>query len=315
LLPDYGVEFSPPPRPIFSAYKLRRLANILPSCSPGGIGHSLALEFHAHNFRVFAAGRDLSSFATLAARGIEILPLTVDSEPSIQSLLDTLTPLLHGRGLDYLVNNAGINYTVPALDINLPEVRDVFETNVFGVMRLCQVFAPLLTEAKGTIVMVGSLAGVIPYAFGSVYNASKAALHAYANTLRVEMAPLGVSVITVVTGGVKSRIGRKSRVLPEDSVYAALDEEYRARLTHSQVGAMANEEYANSVVRQVLPGAGPWPWRWFLKDARKRWIWEGNKSWVVWALAGGWVWSGFWDWYFTRAFRLWKLGKSKPKRT
>jgi 1-acylglycerone phosphate reductase len=78
-----------------------------------------------------------------------------------------------------------------------------------------QVFAPLLIQAKGTIVMVGSLAGVIPYVFGSVYNASKAALHAYANTLRVEMKPLGVSVITIVTGGVKSRISRTERMLPE----------------------------------------------------------------------------------------------------
>jgi len=240
--------------------------------------------------------------------------LTVDSEESIQSLVSTLKPLLHGRGLDYLVNNAGVNYTVPALDIELPGVRDVFETNVFGVMRLCQVFAPLLIEAQGTIVMIGSLAGVIPYVFGSVYNASKAALHAYANTLRVEMAPLGVSVITVVTGGVKSRIARTSRVLPEDSLYAVVEEEYQGRLTHSQMGAMPNEEYARSVASQVLHGAGPWPWRWLLKDARKRWIWQGNKSWVVWALSGGWSWSGFFDWYFTRAFGLWKIGKSKSKR-
>jgi 1-acylglycerone phosphate reductase len=184
-------------------------------------------------------------------------------------------------------------------------------------MRLCQVFAPLLIEAKGTVVMIGSLAGVMPYVFGSVYNASKAALHAYANTLRVEMAPFGVSVITIVTGGVKSRIARTARALPEVSLYADVEEEYQGRLTHSQMGAMANEDYANSVVRQVLPGAGPWPWRWILKDARKRWIWQGNKSWVVWALSGGWMWSGFWDWYFTRAFGLWKIGRNRTngKRT
>jgi 1-acylglycerone phosphate reductase len=239
--------------------------------------------------------------------------LTVDSEESIQSLLATVKPLLRGRGLDYLVNNAGVNYTVPALDIDLASVRHVFETNVFAVMRLSQVFAPLLIEAKGTVVMVGSLAGVMPYVFGSVYNASKAALHAYANTLRVEMAPFGVRVITVVTGGVKSRIARTDRALPETSLYADVEEEYQARQTHSQVGAMANQDYADSVVRQVLPGAGPWPWRWILRDARNKWIWEGNKSGLVWALTGGWMWSGFWDWYFTRAFGLWKIGRSAKK--
>jgi 1-acylglycerone phosphate reductase len=67
----------------------------------------------------------------------------------------------------------------------------------------------------------------------------------------------------------------------------------------------------------VVPGAGPWPWRWILKDARKKWIWQGNKSWVVWTLSGGWLWSGFWDLYFTRAFGLWKIARNKKsdKRT
>ena len=161
--------------------------------------------------------------------------------------------------------------------------------------------------------MVGSLAGVIPYVFGSVYNASKAALHAYANTLRVEMKPLGVSVITIVTGGVKSRISRAERMLPENSFYADVEEEYQARLHHSQMGAMANEEYAKSVVEQILPDGALWPWSWLLRGSRKRWIWEGNKSWVVWFVAGGWVWSGFWDWYFTRAFGLWKIGRKQKK--
>ncbi len=79
----------------------------------------------------------------------------------------------------------GRNYTVPALDVDFDEVKQTFEVNVFAVMRMCQAFAPLIIQAKGTIVQIGSLAGVMPYVFGSTYNASKAALHAYSNTLRV----------------------------------------------------------------------------------------------------------------------------------
>jgi len=215
--------------------------------------------------------------------------------------------------LDYLVHNAGVSFTVPALDVDVAEARKCFDANFFAVVRITQLFAPLLIKAKGTIVMVGSLAGVIPYVFGSIYNASKAALHAYANTLRVELAPFDVKVITAVTGGVKSNLtSHLKRVLPENSVYSEIDQYYQRRQGHSQEGAMTNEAYAESVVKQVLPGAGPWPWRWLLRDARKRWIWEGNKAWIVWFLSGGWTWSGFFDLYFARQFQLWRLrGKNK----
>ena len=288
---------------------------LITGCTPGGIGHSLALTFHSHNLRVFATARSISSLASLSFLGIETLPLTVDSESSIQSCLSEITARTNGRGLDYLVNNAGRNYTVPALDVEMDEVRATFETNLFAVIRLVQVFSPLLVQARGTIVMIGSLAGVMPYVFGSVYNASKAALHAYSNTLRVEMEPLGVKVITVVTGGVKSRISRVGRVLPEKSYYAELDEQYKRRQGHSQEGATSNEDYAASVVRQVLPGAGPWPWRWLSRDARKRWIWEGNKSGLVWLVSGGWLWSGFLDWYMTRVFQLWRVRRGSKEKT
>jgi 1-acylglycerone phosphate reductase len=201
---------------------------------------------------------------------------------------------------------------MPALDINVSEARKIFDVNVFAIMRLCQVFAPLLITAHGTIVMIGSLAGVIPYVFGGVYNASKAALHAYANTLRVELAPFDVKVITIVTGGVKSNLASHvRRVLPEHSVYSPLEANYVRRQGHSQEGAMLNEAYARSVVAQVLPGAGPWPWRWLMGDVKRKWVWEGNKSWLVYFLAGGWMWSGVFDWWMTRTFQLWRLRKQK----
>lgn len=287
---------------------------LVTGCSPGGIGHSLAKSFHNHGLRVFATARSSETLSSLSSLGIETVSLTVDSEDSRQACFEQIQTLTQGRGLDYLVNNAGRNYTMPALDVELDQIRETFETNVFAVMRLVQLFSPLLIQARGTVVMIGSVAGVVPYVFGSVYNASKAALHTYANTLRVEMAPLGVSVITVVTGGVKSRIARVERVLPETSYYGVLDPQYQRRQKHSQEGAQTNEDYAESVVRQVLPGAGPWPWRWLLNDARRRWIWEGNKSWLVYYMSGGYTWTGFFDHYLSRVFELWRLRK-KDKKT
>jgi 1-acylglycerone phosphate reductase len=285
------------------------------SCSPGGIGHSLALAFHKRNFRVFATARSAEALSALKSAGIETVSLEVNNDDSVKACVDSINRWTDANGLDMLINNAGINYAVPALDINIPDAKAIFDTNVFAVMRLCQVFAPLLIQKKGTIVMIGSLAGVLPYVFGSVYNASKAALHAYANTLRVELAPFGVKVITVVTGGVKTNLAtRIKRVLPENSYYSELDEAYQRRQLYANELGMSNEQYAERVIQQIIPGGGPWPWRWIFRDARKRWIWDGAKAGLVYWLSGSWAWSGVFDWYFTRVFQLYKLrspGKAK----
>lgn len=169
---------------------------------------------------------------------------------------------------------------------------------MFSVMRMCKEFTPLLIETKGTIVQTGSVAGIMPYAWGAPYNASKAALHAFSDTLRVELAPLGVRVVNIVTGGVKSNIARTHRVLPPDSYYQLLAEDYESRLTHSQQLGMDTEQYVKSVVRQVLAGDG--------MLSKTRWIWEGKMSWVVWF---GWSYlpTAVFDWYFTSKFKLAKL--------
>ncbi|EME48363.1 hypothetical protein DOTSEDRAFT_67434 [Dothistroma septosporum NZE10] len=266
---------------------------LITGCTPGGIGHSLAREFHSKGFRVFATARKATSISDLEAQGIETLSLEVTSAESIRVLKNEVSTRTGGT-LDILVNNAGRNYTVPALDVEMDEIRQTFEANLFGVMAMCQAFAPLLIETKGTIVQIGSLAGIMPYVFGSVYNASKAALHSYSDTLRVELAPFDVKVMTVVTGGVKSNIARTHRDLPKDSIYLPLKEEYEERLTHSQAMGMPNEDYAKSVVRQVLNRPG------------KMQIWEGGKSRLVWFVSNylpKWVLGAA----MTRMFKLWKL--------
>lgn len=189
------------------------------------------------------------------------------------------------------------DYTVPAIDASLTEIQATFTTNLFAVMHICKAFSPLLIRSRGTIVQIGSVAGVIPYVFGSVYNASKAALHSYSDSLRVEMAPFGVSVITVVTGGVKSNISRTKRALPEDSLYAELEESYKLRQGHSQVVGVDNRDYAKEVVGKVLAGDG-----WFWK---RRTIWAGgNADMVRWVNMVLGIDSGFWDWMMTRMFGL-----------
>ncbi|EAU37707.1 predicted protein [Aspergillus terreus NIH2624] len=258
----------------------KRKSVLITGCSPGGIGNALAREFHRQGLRVFATARDAKTIEDLASVGIETLSLVVDDKE---------------------------NYTVPAMEVDLAEARATFETNFISVISMCQTFLPLLIKAKGTIVQIGSVAGVIPYVFGSVYNASKAALHSFSETLRVELAPFGVNVTTVVTGGVQSRIARTQRSLLPNSIYAPIEDEYHRRVTHSQDGAMPNTAYAKSVVAQVLYGSAPWRWFWPWAQGRKNWIWEGNKSWVVWLVAGGWGWTGLFQRIMARMFKLYRL--------
>lgn len=80
---------------------------------------------------------------------------------------------------------------MPATDTQVSEVEKMFRVNVFGPMRVVHFLHSFLIEAKGVVVNIGSIGGVCPYVYGAAYNASKAALHHYGNTLRVEMRPFG----------------------------------------------------------------------------------------------------------------------------
>jgi NAD(P)-dependent dehydrogenase (short-subunit alcohol dehydrogenase family) len=86
---------------------------------------------------------------------------------------------------------------MPLLDADLKESRRVFDVNYFGVLAVTQAFAPLLIQSKGRVVNISSVAQFVPVPWLGVYNSSKAALGIYSDTLRMEMAPLGVKVINV----------------------------------------------------------------------------------------------------------------------
>lgn len=163
-----------------------------------------------------------------------------------------------------------------------------------------------------------------------MYSASKAALHSFSDTLRVKLAPFGcvtssfprhlagnnlsnVNMTTIVTGGVQSCIARVKHTLAPNSPYAPIDDEYNHRVMHSQDGAMPHIAYARSVVTQILYGTAPWRWLWPWAQDCKSWIWEGNKSWLVWFLSRGWAWTGIFHYVMTRMLKLYKLRKVSEK--
>lgn len=183
-----------------------------------GIGHATAIELAKRGYKVFAAARRLEPMRDLENdHGVIIFKLDVLSLEDVRAAKDFLTQQTDGY-LDLLFNNAGQSCTFPAIDVTDEWFTQCFEVNVFGPMRLVRELAPLLINAKGTIGFTGSVSGMVPFPFSCVYSSSKAAIHQYAATLRIEMKPFGVRVLNVVTGGVKTDIEDK-RSLPQSSLF------------------------------------------------------------------------------------------------
>ncbi|TFY68289.1 hypothetical protein EVG20_g3620 [Dentipellis fragilis] len=266
---------------------------LITGCSAGGIGHALALEFKlkgqpcywtlrsgssfatelSPGYRVFATSRNLKSMADLPEKGIEILALDVTKQENVKEARDKVAELTGGK-LNVLVNNAGALYAVPATDIDIEEAKKLFDVNLFGAMEMVKQFIHLLIASQdGRILNIGSVAGTLPLPFGATYNASKAAMHAYSDTLRVELAPFGIQVTTVVPGGVKSNIARTERQLAPDSLYQPISDEYQKRLTTSQTStSVTAEECAREITKEAL------------KSRQKLWLWTAALSTTSWFL-------------------------------
>ncbi|KAJ2827553.1 hypothetical protein FBU31_003141 [Coemansia sp. 'formosensis'] len=180
---------------------------LISGCSAGGIGHHLALEFAAHGCRVFAGVRTLSKAQTLVDNPrIEAVELDVTDDASVDAAVAYVLAATGGR-IDLLVNNAGIHCVGPAVEVPLAQVQKVFDTNFTGLVRLCRAVAPVMMDRRqGTIVNVGSAGGYVSTPWIGVYAASKAAVHAYSDALRMELAPFGVNVVVVAPGYTKSNI-------------------------------------------------------------------------------------------------------------
>ncbi|KAK0476649.1 hypothetical protein IW261DRAFT_321558 [Armillaria novae-zelandiae] len=273
---------------------------LITGCRPGGIGNSLAREFHSKGYRVFATARSKDHLVDLAELGIEIFALDVTSPSDIQDIRADISERA-GGSLDILVNNAGFACTMPALDLDFTVVQQTFETNLFAVMRIVQAFASLLIQAKGTLVNIGSIAGIMPYTFGSTYNASKAALHSYSDTLRIELSPFDVQVVVVVTGGVLSRLTLNKRDLPPNSIYLPISSDFRDRQGNSQRTGMPNDVYARKVVNELI---APHP---------SKWLWKGIMASRVWFLSTFFP-RGIWDFLLSKRFGLDKMAVLWKKR-
>ncbi|KZT67754.1 NAD(P)-binding protein [Daedalea quercina L-15889] len=275
---------------------------VITGCSKGGIGFALCKEFATKGCKVYATARRLEAMEGLAHPSIECLALDVTDDANVKQVVETVIER-EGR-IDIVVNNAGAIrptdvHAGPLLDRSIEDVAAAFDTNTLSVLRVCKAVVPHMAARKrGLIVNVGSVVGEIPTPWSGPYAASKAAVHSLSQTLSMELRPLGLRVLSVAPGGVRSNIsvnGAPRVPLPPDSLWAGYRDAILTRIMLSAgERSVSCEDFARGLVREALR-EGWWVGSYrFVMTAPPAaafkvlaWLPRSLVLWVLWKVVGG----------------------------
>jgi NAD(P)-dependent dehydrogenase (short-subunit alcohol dehydrogenase family) len=208
---------------------------LITGCS-SGIGRATATVLAKNGFAVYATARRTESIADLEAAGCKTLALDVTSEDSMAAAVAAIP-----EGIDALVNNAGIQEVGAIESVPMDRVRGLFETNVFGPVRLTQLVLPQMRErGAGTILTVGSMNGKFTWPGTGYYCGTKHALEAISDALRHETRPFGIKTVLVEPGFVKTPLGKTAvgRRVEGDGPYASFNDGIAEVTSSYTTGAM-----------------------------------------------------------------------------
>ena len=185
-----------------------------------GLGAACALQMDRLGWRVFAGVRSDEAAARIAERArsknekSRLLPVTIDvtNPASITAAADEIQAAVAAKGLNALVNNAGIAVSGPLEVVKIERVRQLLEVNVIGQIAVTQAMLPMLRAARGRVVNMGSISGLLATPYLGPYCISKFALEAFSDSLRVELAPWGIAVSLVEPVSIVSDIWDKALV-------------------------------------------------------------------------------------------------------
>ena len=180
------------------------MRSVLVTGASSGIGNASAVRLAQAGWRVFGGVRRDEDAARLRDEGVEPVRLDVTDAAHVASAAESVGPELNG-----LVDNAGIAIAAPLELVPLDELRRQLEVNVVGQVAVLQAVLPALRRARGRVVLMGSVGGRSALPFLGPYAASKHALEALADSLRIELRPFGVRVSIVEPGSIATPIWRK----------------------------------------------------------------------------------------------------------
>lgn len=199
--------------------------SVLVTGASTGIGREITERLAGAGHVVYAGARKASDLEALAKiQNVVALRLDVTNSRDISLAVDVVGR--GGSGLYALVNNAGVATFGPVLGSIDEEFELIMSVNVYGVYRITKAFAPFIVAAKGRIVSIGSISGILAGANVSAYSMSKHAIEAFTDSLAEEMKPFGVEVSVIEPGSfntelsrnIMGRIGADSK-LPDLSLY------------------------------------------------------------------------------------------------
>jgi len=212
--------------------------SLITGCS-SGIGLALARELTGRGQRCFASARRPAALTALAAEGLETVALDVGDPASIAVAVEQV--LARAGRIDLLVNNAGQSLFGPLAEVPLERVDALLDVNLRGPLAVAQAVIPAMArQGSGRIANVGSMVGVVPTPWTGAYCASKAALHTLTDVLRMEVAPLGIDVVLVVPGAVRSEVANNAPLDLER--YAAPGSLYRDAVAHIRRRSQASQQ-------------------------------------------------------------------------
>jgi NAD(P)-dependent dehydrogenase (short-subunit alcohol dehydrogenase family) len=200
-------------------------AVLITGCS-SGIGWATAKRLSEVGWRVYATARNVEKITPLEENGCKLLPLDVTDEDSMRRAVEEVERQEGAVGV--LVNNAGYSQSGAVEAVPIEKVRAQFETNVYGLARMCQLVLPgMRRQGYGRIVNVSSMGGKLTFPGAGYYHASKHAVEAISDALRFEVEGFGIKVSVIEPGLIRTGFANAavgSMDGPESDPYAGFDE-------------------------------------------------------------------------------------------
>lgn len=179
---------------------------ILITGASSGIGYQTAKLLSENGHKVYGAARRLDKLETLKPMGVVPMYLDITNEDSSVELVKQIIKI-EGR-IDVLINNAGYGSYGAIEDVSLEEAQRQFDVNLFGVARLTKLVLPYMRkQSSGKIINTSSMGGRVTTYFGAWYHATKYALEAFSDALRMEVKEFGIDVSIIEPGGIKTDWG------------------------------------------------------------------------------------------------------------
>ncbi len=231
-------------------------AVLITGCSTG-IGRATAEHMAAKGWTVYATARKPESIADLADKGCRTLALDVTDEESMTAAVARVEA--EAGTLGALVNNAGYAIEGAAEPTSMDSIRRQFETNVFGLVRMCQLVLPgMRRQHWGRIVNISSVGGKLAFPGGAYYHATKHAVEGFSDVLRFEVAMFGVRVVIVEPGLIKTAFG-DTATAPIDTQgagpYAEFNQAVAKRVAGAYEGMMGRLAVGPEAVARVIERA------------------------------------------------------------